>query len=101
MFATPIKRSLSRPSKSSTGKNFWFVSIVAISASDGTARNAVSKLHAIAFGHSTSALTSSRMPASMRALPPPAWAALSTSWTMRARRSSGSTSTLAARNAST
>ncbi|KAG1385658.1 hypothetical protein G6F59_017280 [Rhizopus arrhizus] len=97
----PMNFSVSVPLSSSTGKNFWLISIVSISASCGTARNARSKLHSTADGHSTRFTTCSRLSSVMRALPPALAAAASTSATMRARRSLGSTSTNAARRAST
>ncbi len=88
--------SVSLPAASSTGKNFWLISIVSISASCGTARNSRSKLHSTADGHSTRLTTCSRLSSVMRATPPACAAAALTSCTMRSRRASASTSTQAA-----
>src|SRR6476620_7649131 len=51
-----------RPLASSSGKNFRLVSIVATSASCGTARKPSSKPHSTALGHSTRQLTCSMLP---------------------------------------
>jgi hypothetical protein len=101
MLAMPMKRSLRRCSALSTGKNFWFASMVETSASCGTRRNSGSKPHRIARGHSTRQDTSSTSACDTRALPSALAAAASISLRTFASRSTGSTSTCAQRSAST
>ena len=93
MFETIRNFASRRPSRSNSGKYFWFVRIVRIRHSCGTCRNSLSNCPTYTAGHSTSAQTSSSSAPTAGSVPsdaPSALALASSIASMRARRASKS-----------